>query len=152
MDEVSRERAEALLQFDGVYARHVAPLHDALLDFGFNNVELRVFLDLGAWRHGSAASWLGRSVSVEKSYLSHILRSFRDHGLITACRVDHDRRIKRIELTESGRRLFRDLDRCAKNEAHALLSRYEKQDQIYMVRVMRALGMVLQYRRRQSRY
>lgn len=148
MHERLRESVEVLLQFDATYSRHVAPLHDAVLALGFNRTELRVFFDLGASRGGSTASWLGRGIALEKSHLSHILRSFRDHGHTREIREDHDHRLKRIELTDAGRRLFLGVDRRTRDEAYALLSCYDEQDRLYIARSMRALGLILEHRRR----
>src|SRR5262249_41300273 len=114
-------RIEAVRRFNRFYTRRIGVLREGLLNSPFSLTEARVLYELA--RHaGATASALSRELALDAGYLSRILRSFEERGLIRRSPNAADGRQNRIELTEAGLAAFAPLDQRSQEEVGAMLA------------------------------
>jgi DNA-binding MarR family transcriptional regulator len=56
---------------------------------------------------------LARAVGIREATMTHHLRAMEDRGLVVRTREESNRRVQRIEVTESGEELYRSLKSAA---------------------------------------
>lgn len=116
------QRAEALRAFTRFYTRRVGVLGDKLLSSRFSLTESRVLWELAhASVSGLTATALARELQLDTGYLSRLLASLRERGLVKAQRSPLDARQSLLSLTAAGRRAFAPLERRSQQQASALL-------------------------------
>lgn len=113
--DVSRFRA-----FNRTTTMVAGALDEHLLESPYTLTEARVLFELGT-RSPLAVSELRDDLRLDPGYLSRILASFEDRGLVVRRRADHDARFQIAELSEAGRRVYRELDRRSVAVNSALL-------------------------------
>ena len=143
------DRVAAIRRFNRFYTRRIGLLNDALLGSEFSLAEMRVLWELAHDEHATA-SWLREQLGMDAAYLSRILRSFRERGLLRTAPADHDARIRRLQLTEKGRRAFAPLDRRSGEEVRATIAALSGGNQDRLVHAMRAIESLLEDKRGDS--
>ncbi len=97
-------------------------LGDKLLSSRFSLTESRVLWELAhAAASGLTATALARDLQLDTGYLSRLLASLRERGLVKSQRAPHDARQNLLALTAAGRRAFAPLDRRSQQQACELL-------------------------------
>jgi DNA-binding MarR family transcriptional regulator/GNAT superfamily N-acetyltransferase len=81
--------------------------------------ESRLLFEIG--EHGATASELRSRLELDSGYLSRLLRSLEQQGLVTTRPDPADRRIRRAELTAAGRNELRTLNRDSDRLAQDIL-------------------------------
>lgn len=128
------QRAEALRSFTRFYTRRVGVLGDKLLSSRFSLTESRVLWELAhAAGSGLTATALTRELQLDAGYLSRLLASLREQGLVRAQRAPHDARQNLLSLTAAGRRAFAPLERRSQQQASALLDTLPETQQQQLV-------------------
>src|SRR5437660_9854157 len=95
----------AVRGFNRFYTRKLGVLDQHLLDSPFSLSEARVMYEL-AHRDDAAAKEIGIELGLDAGYLSRIVQSFEENGLITRKPLPADRRQHRLSLTAKGRQAF----------------------------------------------
>src|SRR6201994_3660984 len=93
---------EAVRAFNRFYTRKLGVLDQQLLKNPYSLSEARVLYEL-AHREDLAAKEIGIELGLDPGYLSRIIQSFDDNGLITRKALASDRRQYRLSLTAKGR-------------------------------------------------
>lgn len=115
VDRIARVR-----RFNRFYTSRIGVLDERLLRSPFSLTEARVIYELA--RLGTAtATQLGGELRLDAGYLSRILRSFRERGLIEKRASPDDGRRILLSLTGAGREAFARLDAASADEVRALL-------------------------------
>ena len=96
-DQISAVRA-----FNRFYTRKLGVLDQQLLKSPFSLSEARVLYEL-ANRENATAKEIGIELGLDPGYLSRIIQSFDENGLITRKLLTLDRRQYRLSLTAKGR-------------------------------------------------
>jgi len=109
-DTELEQRIAAVRRFNRFYTPLIGLLHEGYLDSPFSLTQVRVLYEL-AERERLTAGDLARGLLVDRGYLSRILRSFTELGLIDQAPSDADGRRRILSLTEHGRDVFGQLDR-----------------------------------------
>jgi len=117
---IPAERISALRAFNRFYTRRIGVLHEGLLDSKFSLAESRLLWEL-AHNDDTTATELARGLDLDAGYLSRLLRSFKERGLLKASRSTTDARQMRLSISAAGRRAFAPLDRRSQAEVAALL-------------------------------
>ena len=114
------QQVAAVRGFNRFYTRKLGVLDQHLLDSPFSLSEARVIYEL-AHRDDAAAKEIGIELGLDAGYLSRIVQSFDEDGLITRKPLPADRRQHQLSLTAKGRRTFAKLDRTSHDEVAAML-------------------------------
>src|ERR1700740_3125946 len=123
--EVAMSPAEseiaAVRAFNRFYTRKLGVLDQHLSKSPYSLSEARVLYEL-AHRDAPAAKEIGAELGLDPGYLSRIVQSFEDSGLITREPLAADRRQFRLSLTAKGRQAFAKLNLSSQNEVAAMLT------------------------------
>jgi DNA-binding MarR family transcriptional regulator/GNAT superfamily N-acetyltransferase len=117
---MSAAAVERFRAFNRFYTGIVGALDEGLLDTRFSLTEARVLFELGRGGELEVAS-LRRATGLDAGYLSRILASFAEQGLVTRRRSAADARRQLVELSAAGLLAYRELDeRSAAENADVL--------------------------------
>src|SRR2546423_5002262 len=121
------ERIETVRRFNRFYTRRIGVLHEGLAHTPFNLTESRLLWELAhvPGGQGLTGSELAGRLDIDAGYLSRLLRSFRERGLVKATRSEDDGRQQMLRLTAAGRRAFAPLNTRSQQDVAALLARLD---------------------------
>jgi DNA-binding MarR family transcriptional regulator/GNAT superfamily N-acetyltransferase len=117
-------------------------LEERLLDTPFSLTESRVLYEL-ANRAAPTASELAKDLGLDPGYLSRILRSFEQRGLLARTPCEDDGRQTRLELTAEGRRAFLPLDQRSRDAVAIMLKHLREPQQQRLIAAMSAIEATL---------
>jgi len=137
------QRVDRIREFNRFYTRHVGALNEGLLQSSFSLTETRLLYEL-AHVEATSATDLARSLSLDPGYLSRLLKSFRDRGLIRSDPAPEDGRKSLISLTESGREAFAPLNKRSAEEVAGYLGQLPEPDQARLVEAMDTIRALLE--------
>jgi DNA-binding MarR family transcriptional regulator/ribosomal protein S18 acetylase RimI-like enzyme len=113
-------RIAAIRGFNRFYTKQIGVLQDGLLGSEFSLAEARLLYEL-ALRDQPTASELGKELDLDAGYLSRMLRSFEQRGLLQKTPAAADKRQSLLSLTALGRSAFAPLDARARAEIASTL-------------------------------
>jgi DNA-binding MarR family transcriptional regulator/GNAT superfamily N-acetyltransferase len=117
----SDEQVAAVRAFNRFYTRKLGVLDQQLLKSPYSLSEARVLYEL-AHREDLSAKEIGTELGLDAGYLSRIVQSFDEAGLITRKPLASDRRQHRLALTAKGRQAFAKLERSSQDDIAAMLA------------------------------
>lgn len=135
-------RIEAVRRFNRFYTRQIGVLREGLLDSPFSLTEARVIYEL-AHHEDTTATELSEELALDPGYMSRILRSFQQRGLIRKERSDVDGRRKLIRLTDAGESAFAKLNDASRREIRAMLEELSELEQQRLVHAIHTLEEIL---------
>jgi DNA-binding MarR family transcriptional regulator/N-acetylglutamate synthase-like GNAT family acetyltransferase len=136
----------AVRAFNRFYTRKLGVLDQHLGDSPFSLSEARVLYEL-AQREDVSAKEIGHELGLDAGYLSRIVQSFDEKGLITRKPLPADRRQYQLSLTAKGRQAFAKLNLSSQNQVAAMLTRLSADDAARLTRAMATIESVLEQRR-----
>jgi DNA-binding MarR family transcriptional regulator/N-acetylglutamate synthase-like GNAT family acetyltransferase len=136
----------AVRAFNRFYTRKLGVLDQHLAKTPFSLSEARVLYEL-AHRDELAAKEIGSELGLDAGYLSRIVQSFDEKGLITRKPLPADRRQYQLSLTAKGRQAFAKLNLSSQNQVAAMLTRLSADDAARLTRAMATIESVLEQRR-----
>lgn len=139
----SDSQVAAMRAFNRFYTRKLGALDQHLLDSPFSLAEARVLYEL-AHREAVSAKEIGLSLGLDAGYLSRIVQSFDDNGLISRTPLPSDRRQQQLGLTAKGRQAFARLDRSSQKEVAAMLDTLPQPARERLVGAMTTIESVLE--------
>ena len=96
-----------------------------------------------AHRQDLAAKEIGIELGLDPGYLSRIIQSFDESGLITRKPLPSDRRQYRLGLTAKGRQAFAKLDRSSHDDVAAMLATLPRGDSERLIGAMAVIERLL---------
>ena len=138
----------AVRAFNRFYTRKLGVLDQHLGQSPFSLSEARVLYEL-AHRDDLAAKEIGIELGLDPGYLSRIVQSFDEKGLITRRPLPADRRQYQLSLTAKGRQTFAKLNLSSQNEVAAMLAQLSAGDATRLTQAMATIEAVLDPRRSQ---
>ena len=114
MDEV-----ETLRRFNRSYTQRIGLLTESYLDTGRPLGASRLLFEIGA--SGARVGDLRCRLGLDSGYTSRLLRRLEDEHLVIVAADPHDGRQRVVQLTPTGRREWRRLDRRSDRVARGLL-------------------------------
>src|SRR5262245_49449280 len=108
-------RIEAVRSFNRFYTKQTGALREGLVESRFSLAEVRVLYEL-ARRDSPTATELSGELNLDAGYLSRILRSFEERGLISRTPSGIDGRQSHLCLTKKGQKEFAPLNARASDE------------------------------------
>ncbi|MBH5389694.1 bifunctional helix-turn-helix transcriptional regulator/GNAT family N-acetyltransferase [Bradyrhizobium diversitatis] len=145
---VADDQIAAVRAFNRFYTRRLGVLDQHLGKSPFSLSEARVLYEL-AHRDELAAKEIGNELGLDPGYLSRIIQSFDEKGLITRRPLPADRRQYQLSLTAKGRQAFAKLNLSSQNEVAAMLARLSASDASRLTQAMATIEAVLEQRRTQ---
>lgn len=142
------EQIAAVRAFNRFYTRKLGVLDQHLGKSPFSLSEARVLYEL-AHRDDLAAKEIGNELGLDPGYLSRIVQSFDEKGLITRRPLPADRRQYQLSLTAKGRQAFAKLNLGSQNEVAAMLAQLSAGDATRLTQAMATIEAVLENRRSQ---
>jgi DNA-binding MarR family transcriptional regulator/N-acetylglutamate synthase-like GNAT family acetyltransferase len=143
-DLASDDQVQAVRAFNRFYTRKLGVLDQQLLKTPFSLSEARVLYEL-AHDDELSAKEIGIELGLDPGYLSRIVQSFDESGLIAREPLATDRRQHRLSLTAKGRQAFTRLDRSSQEDVAAMLRPLSGEDRRRLTGAMetveRLLGM-----------
>src|SRR5215469_7934223 len=107
-DLASDDQVQAVRAFNRFYTRKLGVLDQQLLKSPFSLSEARVLYEL-AHRDDLSAKEIGTELGLDAGYLSRIVQSFDEAGLVSREPLPTDRRQYRLALTSKGRQAYAQL-------------------------------------------
>jgi DNA-binding MarR family transcriptional regulator len=135
-------RTEAVRAFNRFYTRRIGVVQEGYLQSRFSLTEARVLYEL-AHTNGLTATQIGAALGLDAGYLSRMLRSFEQDGLLTRDPSETDKRQTILALTASGRAAFAPLDQGSRLQIEAMLSRLPDPAQEAVVGGMQTITQLL---------
>src|SRR6478609_4456901 len=117
----------AVRAFNRFYTRKLGVLDQHLSRSPYSLSEARVLYEL-AHRDEPAAKEIGIELGLDPGYLSRIVQSFEESGLITRKPLATDRRQFRLSLTAKGRQAFAKLNEASQDDVAAMLAPLSNDD------------------------
>jgi DNA-binding MarR family transcriptional regulator/GNAT superfamily N-acetyltransferase len=106
--------------FNRFYTRHLGVLDQQLLESPYSLTEARVLYELAS-KDGQSAKEIGAGLKLDAGYLSRILQTFNDKGLVVRKPSPADRRQYQLSLTAKGRLAFGRLNRGSHDQVTEML-------------------------------
>jgi len=147
-DNATNEQIAAVRAFNRFYTRKLGVLDQHLGNSPFSLSEARVIYEL-AHRDDVSAKEIGNELGLDPGYLSRIVQSFDEKGLITRKPLPADRRQYQLCLTAKGRQTFATLNLGSQNEVAAMLAPLSADDAKRLTQAMATIEAVLEQRRSQ---
>jgi DNA-binding MarR family transcriptional regulator/GNAT superfamily N-acetyltransferase len=138
----TQSRIEAVRRFNRFYTRRIGVLQEGLLRSKFSLAESRLLWEL-AHCSSTTATELARELDLDAGYLSRILRSFKERGLVKSVRSTDDARHHHLSLTVAGKRAFAPLDTRSQAEVQALLAKLGETQQRQLLQSMSGIEKLL---------
>src|SRR5215469_11794673 len=120
-------RIASVRAFNRFYTRKLGVLGQHLSKSPFSLSEARVLYEL-AHHDDLSAKEIGTDLGLDFGYLSRIMQSFEESGLISRNALASDRRQYRLSLTAKGRQAFARLDRNSHDEVASMLAPLSLED------------------------
>jgi DNA-binding MarR family transcriptional regulator/GNAT superfamily N-acetyltransferase len=120
-------RIASVRAFNRFYTRKLGVLGQHLSKSPFSLSEARVLYEL-AHRDDLSAKEIGTDLGLDPGYLSRIMQSFEESGLISRNALASDRRQYRLALTAKGRQAFARLNRNSHDEVASMLAPLSAED------------------------
>lgn len=129
------QRIGAVRRFSQFYTRRIGLLQDGLLETPYSLTQGRVLYEL-AHRSDCTATDVVAALGLDHGYLSRILRSFEQQGLVVKRRGKEDGRQWLLSLTAKGRKVFAALDHRSQNDVGEMLRDLSEAEQARVVVAM----------------
>ncbi len=125
-------RTEQVRQFNRLYTREIGVLSEGLLQTSFSLTEARILYEL-VHTPNPSSNQLSKELALDPGYVSRIVASLRQRGLVSRALSSHDRRRYVLSLTPAGRAAFDTLDQRSHEETRARLARLSEPQQHELV-------------------
>jgi DNA-binding MarR family transcriptional regulator/GNAT superfamily N-acetyltransferase len=123
----SEAQIAAVRAFNRFYTRKLGVLDQHLMKSPYSLSEARVLYEL-AHRDELSAKEIGIELGLDAGYLSRMVQSFDENGLITRTPLASDRRQHQLALTAKGRQAQAELERSSQVEVGAMLAKLSATD------------------------
>ena len=139
---VSPQDVAAVRRFNRFYTRQIGLLQQGLLNSPYSLAEARVLYEI-AHRQQPTASELGETLQLDAGYLSRMLRSFEQGGLLRKQPSPADARQSLLSLTAAGREAQAALEEGTNAEVGAMLQGLAPGGPERLQRAMQSIEQVL---------
>ncbi|AYB29925.1 MarR family winged helix-turn-helix transcriptional regulator [Chryseolinea soli] len=118
---------EEFRSFNRFYTSVIGLLDRHILNSNYTLAEGRIMYEL---YHGKdqTASDLIQTLSIDKGYLSRVLRQFEKRKFISRQRSSQDTRVVFLNLTSDGKKEFQRLDKASNDQVKSILKEIPEKD------------------------
>jgi DNA-binding MarR family transcriptional regulator/N-acetylglutamate synthase-like GNAT family acetyltransferase len=139
---LSEAHTELIRSFNRFYTKRIGLLREGLLKTPFSLTQARVLYELGR-NPGTRSTSLVEELGLDPGYVSRLLKSFAEQGLIKRSISKGDRRVNHLSLTTRGRAEFERLDARSRAEIGEMLSGMNGYQRERLVNSMTAIRQLL---------
>src|SRR5947209_19157142 len=125
---------EQVRSFNRTMTERVGVLNDHFLGRNHPLGEARLLWEIG--EEGASVRELRRRLGLDSAYVSRLLRSLEQQGLIEVRASEHDGRVRLVRLTKAGLRERAELDRRADAFARSLLETRRESQRLKLAEAM----------------
>jgi DNA-binding MarR family transcriptional regulator len=146
------DRVRQVRAFNRFYTSAIGVLGDEYLHTRWTVTEARIIFEL-ATNGETTVAGLRRCLDLDRGYLSRIMASFEDSGVVLRDPDLDDARRQRVRLTPAGRLEFKVLNRQSARDIAAVLATHSEGEQAALLSAMSTIRRILgdeQVERRQS--
>jgi DNA-binding MarR family transcriptional regulator/GNAT superfamily N-acetyltransferase len=136
-DDADR-RVEAVRRFSRFYTRQIGLLREGIVGSPFTLGEGRVIYEL-AHHEETTATHLGDELGIDAGYMSRIVRSLHERGIVERRTSPADGRQYLLSLTAEGERAFAELNAASRAEIQGMLDLLPEPDQNRLVDAMHTI-------------
>ena len=122
MEQQMRQQAEVVRQFNRFYTVHLGLLRGRYLDTDYSLSESRMMYELSQ-HPGCTANHLRTTLGLDAGYMSRMVRSLTERGLVEGVRSERDKRATLLNLTAAGHGVIADINHRASAETVRMLDR-----------------------------
>ena len=142
MDQSMQQQADVVRQFNRFYTVHLGLLRGRYLETDYSLSESRVLFEL-EHNPGRTANQLRTKLDLDAGYMSRMLRSLTERGLVQGARSEHDRRATLLSLTALGQATIDDINRQASAETVRMLDQLGDAQRAELLEAMRKVQDIL---------
>jgi len=128
----SPARVQAVRRFNRFYTKQIGVLQQGWLGSDFSLPEARVLYEIAHHQQPTATD-IARELGLDAGYLSRMLRSLDQRGVVRRTRSDADGRRAHLSLTRAGQAAFARLDQHTQDDVAAMLRKLSSGDQRRLV-------------------
>ena len=128
--------------FNRFYTRLLGALNEGLLRSPYTLPESRLLYELGS-RGRTTAADLAADLGMDPGYLSRLLRTLREAGLVESTADPRDGRAQILTLGSDGVSAFRSLDDASRDEVGALIAPLDGRESEALLGAMRTIRRLL---------
>jgi len=131
-------RVQAVRRFNRFYTKQIGVLQQGWLGSEFSLPEARVLYEI-AHHEQPTATDIGRELGLDAGYLSRMVRSLDQRGVIRRTRSNADGRRAHLSLTRAGQTAFAHLDQQTHADVAAMLRKLSSGDQRRLVAALQVI-------------
>ncbi|MBP1206757.1 DNA-binding MarR family transcriptional regulator/predicted N-acetyltransferase YhbS [Duganella sp. 1411] len=142
MDQQMHEQAEVVRQFNRFYTVHLGLLRGRYLDTDYSLSEGRMMYELSQ-HPGCTANHLRTTLGLDAGYMSRMVRSLTERGLIEGVRSEQDKRATLLSLTATGHGVIADINHRASAETLRMLDQLGEAQRAQLLEAMSKVREIL---------
>ena len=142
MDQHMRQQAEVVRQFNRFYTVHLGLLRGRYLDTDYSLSESRMMYELSQ-SPGCTANHLRTKLGLDAGYMSRMVRSLTERGLIEGVRSATDKRAILLSLTANGQTVIADINHRASSETVRMLDQLDEARRAELLAAMNTVRAIL---------
>jgi DNA-binding MarR family transcriptional regulator/GNAT superfamily N-acetyltransferase len=142
MDQHMQQQAEVVRQFNRFYTVHLGLLRGRYLDTDYSLSESRMMYELSQ-SPGCTANHLRTKLGLDAGYMSRMVRSLTERGLIAGVRSSQDKRATLLSLTESGQAVIADINHRVSSETVRMLDQLGEKQRAELLAAMSKVREIL---------
>jgi DNA-binding MarR family transcriptional regulator len=139
----TQKHIREIRNFNRFYTDLIGLLDNHLLDSDYSLAEARILYEIFTAKQLSASDII-HSLSIDKGYLSRILKKFEKQGLVARRSSDEDARVSLLSLTGKGLKVFNELNDASDQQIAALVSAMPGSRLDELVQHMKAITALLE--------
>lgn len=132
---------ESIRRFNRYYARVLGVFSNKYLDVSYTPAQVRIIGEIGR-NPGITAGEIARFLSLDKGYMSRIIRKLAQDGLVQHERGS-DARSMPLRLTDAGEKLHAELDRRANLRIEGQIGTLSDDDKRELVQAMERIRTIM---------
>lgn len=133
-----KKEIEQIRSFNRFYTAHLGLLNEHILDGPYSLAEVRILFEIGI-RQPVTAQELATLLTLDKGYLSKIIKMFVNDGVIVRTPSKEDSRVYHISLTAKGSNLLKDLHGKSDHQIEKFLTKLSPDEADMLVNSMKTV-------------
>lgn len=142
MEQQMHQQAEVVRQFNRFYTVHLGLLRGRYLDTDYSLSESRMMYELSQ-HPGCTANHLRTTLGLDAGYMSRMVRSLTERGLVEGVRSERDKRATLLNLTAAGHGVIADINHRASAETVRMLDRLGEAQRAQLLEAMSKVREIL---------